>query len=206
MIDNIGDDIQHRRDDARATRTAGHHHHFALIQHNRRTHRGQWPFAWRGGIGTTAHQPEGIGYTGFGGKIIQLVVEHHTGAFGDHAQTVGEVQRIGVGNRIAFRIHDRIMGGLVALVRGQLTRFDLARRTGFCGINLLDARLRIAFGCERCHRNSNEIGIAEIFRTVGIGDFHRLGEQMQPVGIGCGRLRQFQCFQHVENFDHMHPA
>ena len=98
------------------------------------------------------------------------------------------------------------MCGLVALVRGQLAWLDLARRAGFSGVDVLGSGLGIAFGGQSGDGHFNEIGITEIFRAVGIGDFHGLGEQMQPVRIGGCRLGQIQGFQHVENLDHMHPA
>ena len=68
---------------------------------NGRRHRRKRPLARSGRVGVAADQAEGVGRAGLGGEIVELVVEQDAGAVGDEADAVAEIQRVGVGDRVA---------------------------------------------------------------------------------------------------------
>ena len=52
------------------------------------------------------------------------------------------------------------------------------RRARALAVDLPAQRLRVGGGREPVHRDPDEIGIAEKFRTVGVSELHRFDEQM----------------------------
>ena len=98
-------------------------------------HRRQRPLARAGRVGVAADQPVGVGRGGPRGEIVELVVEQHAGAVGDQADAVAEIERVGVGDRVAVAVDHREMRGVVAFARQQQVVADLARRRGALGID-----------------------------------------------------------------------
>ena len=119
VVEHIDDHLQHRGDDAAAARRSRHQHRLAVLQHDGRRHRRQRPLAGPGQIGLEADQAEGVGGAGRRGEIVELVVEQHAGAFGDQADAVGKIQRIGVADRVALAVDHREMRGVAAFARRQ---------------------------------------------------------------------------------------
>jgi len=60
VVDHVGDDLQHRRDDARAAGRAGDDVQFTVAKHHGRAHRGQGSLARLGRIGIAAAQSKGV--------------------------------------------------------------------------------------------------------------------------------------------------
>ena len=96
-------------------------------------HRRQRPLAGPGRIGVAADQPVGVGRAGLGGEIVELVVEQDAGAFGDEADAIAEIERVGVGDRVAEAVDDGEMRGVVALAQRRRRRGCRAAGRARCG-------------------------------------------------------------------------
>ena len=116
-IDHVAHDLQHRGDDAAAAGRAGHQERLAVLEHDGRRHRGQRALAGAGRVGVAAEQAIGVGRARCGGEVVELVVEEDAGALGDEADAVAEIQRVGVGDRVAHAVDDGIMRRVLAFVR-----------------------------------------------------------------------------------------
>ena len=88
----------------------------------RRRHRRERALARARRVGVAADQAVGVGHAGLGGEIVELVVEQDAGAFGDQAEAVAEIERVGVGDGVALAVHHRIMRGVVAFARRRCRR------------------------------------------------------------------------------------
>ena len=120
-VDNhLHDDI----DDLRAAGRAGDEFELAVLEHHGRAHRRERALSRSRRIGLAADEAEGIGHTGLGGEIVELIVEQHAGARGDEAHAVGKVERISIRYCIAVGIDDRKMRRLVALVGQRIAGAD----------------------------------------------------------------------------------
>ena len=54
-----------------------------------------------GAFASPPTRPIGVRRAGLGGEVVELVVEQDAGAFRDQAEAVAEIQRVGVGDRVA---------------------------------------------------------------------------------------------------------
>ncbi len=98
---------------------------FAVAKDHGRRHRRQRPLARPRRVGGAADKPIGIRSPGLCGEIVELIVEKDARPLGDKAEAIGEIQSVGVGNRIAVAVHNRKMRRLVALIGRRIERFDL---------------------------------------------------------------------------------
>ena len=76
----------------------------------------------------------GIGRAGLGGEIVELVVEQDAGALGDQADAVAEVERVGVGHRVAEAVDHGEMRGVVAFAQ-HAAGADIGRRPRALGVD-----------------------------------------------------------------------
>jgi hypothetical protein len=74
--------------------------------------------------------PIGVRRAGLGGEIVELVVEQDAGALGDEAEAVAEVQRVGVGDRVAVAVDTEKCVVLSPSSRGRIAGADLLARAG----------------------------------------------------------------------------
>ena len=118
-----------------------------------------------------------MGARRLGGEIVELVVEQHAGAFGDQAEAIAEIERIGVGDRVAEAVDHGEMRGVVAFAgrRGAW----LADRPRAIRIDIGAQRRGIALRHQPRDRRAHHRRVAEIGRAVGIGALHRLDHQVR---------------------------
>ncbi len=205
-VDAIDYHLQHGGDNAAAARAAGHQPGFAILRHNGRRHGRERTLGGLHRVSFTANQTVDVWRARLGGKVIHFIV-HQDAAVARHdaAAKVG-VQRIGHRYRIAFAVDHRKMGGLIAFIRCQLARLDLAGRARFCQVDLLRQRFRIGFAGQRLHRHLNKIGIAKVFRAIGIGIFLRLGDHLNGIGAAEAHFRQIEIFKDIQNLHDVYTA
>ncbi len=98
------------------------------------------------------------------------------------------------------------MGSLVALVRFQFARTDLARGFGFVDIDLIGQGLGIGFIGQRLPRHLDEVRVAQILRTVGVGIFLRLGHHLQGIRAAETKFMHIEVFEDVEDLHDVDPA
>src|SRR6516162_6318493 len=55
-------------------------------------------------VGVAADETIGVGRARLGGEVVELVVEQDAGALGDETEAVAEVERGGIGHRVAEAI------------------------------------------------------------------------------------------------------
>ena len=84
-----------------------------------------------GALALEAEQPIGIRRVRLGGEIVELVVEQDAGAGGDKPDAVAEIERVGVGHRVAETVDDGEMRG-VAAFRAATARWPA--RMSFAGV------------------------------------------------------------------------
>ncbi len=134
-VDHIDDHLQHGGGDAAAARRAGDEERLAVLQDDGRRHRRHRPFARPRLVGLEADQAVGIWRVRLGGKIVELVVEENAGAVGDQADAVAEIERVGVGHRIAETVDDRKMRRVMTFGIAAAAGADGARRRCVLGID-----------------------------------------------------------------------
>src|SRR4029077_20789834 len=126
------------------------------------------PLARSGRVGVAPDEAEGVGRAWLGGEVIELVVEQNAGPFGDETDAVAQVERGGVGDRVAEAVDHGEMRGVVALARRRKDRAEARRCGGASGIDALaqlaGETLRREIGRWRDAR-----GIAKEFCAVEIG-------------------------------------
>ena len=120
-------------------------------------------------------RPKALGTPGLAAKSSSSSLSRTTGAVGDEADAEGEIQRIGVGDRVAVGIDDREVRGLVALVGRGIDGGDLGRGLGAVRFDEAAQLGGIGLRDQPLHRHVDDGGVAEIFGAVGIGEFFRLG-------------------------------
>ena len=98
------------------------------------------------------------------------------------------------------------MGGLVAFIGRQLARTDLAGRLRLVDINLGGDRFGVSLAGQRLPRHVDEVRIAEIFGTVGIGMFLRLRHHLHGVGAAKTIFLHIEVFEDIEDLHDMDPA
>ncbi len=206
VVDHVDDDLQDRRDDARAAGAAGRHHELAVLEHERRAHRRERALHRSRRVGVAAEQPVGVGGAGLGGEIVELVVEQHARPVGDEAAAIGQVERVGVGDGVAVAVDDREMRRLVALVALRLAGPDVGGGTGAVGRDERAQMLGVSLGEEARERDFDEIGIAEPGRAIGVGELLRLRHLMQRSGRIEALLGERIAFEDVEDLDDMRAA
>jgi hypothetical protein len=172
-IDRIEDHLQHDGDDAAAAGRSGDQPRFAVLEHDRRAHGRERPLARARQIGFAADEPECVRHAGLCGKIVELVVEQDAGALRHDAEPIIEIERVGVGNRVAEAVDHGEMRRVVAFVRSRGFGPQRAGRRGMRGIDGLAQRVRMGFRDQALDRNADLIGIAEKVRAVRIGALHR---------------------------------
>ena len=202
-VDDVDDHLQHRGDDAAAAGGAGDEKRLAVLEHDGRRHRREWALARSRRVGVAADETIGIGRARLGGEIVEFVVEQDAGALGDEAETVAEVERGGVGHRVAEAIDHREVRGVVALARRRKNRTEARRRGGAGGIDARAQRFGEAFGCE-IGRRRDARGIAEKFRAVEIGALHRFDHEMDARRRV--DLAQTVSLENVQHLDQRHAA
>ena len=81
-----------------------------------------------GALASIAEQPVGVRRIRLGGEIVELVVEQDAGAVGDEADAVAEIERVGVGDRVAEAVDDGEMRRVAAFAVARLppARMSLA--------------------------------------------------------------------------------
>ena len=100
-IDHVEDDLQHHGDDAAAAVRAGDEEHRPSQETMSATSRRAGACRDRR-IRIAADEAESVRRTGLGGEIVELVVEQNAGPFGDKGEPIEKVERVGVGDGIAF--------------------------------------------------------------------------------------------------------
>ena len=143
-----------------------------------------------------------MGSAGPGGEVVHLVVQQHAGPFGRHVAAEPAIERVGVGNGVAFGIDDREMGGLGRFETGGLAGSDRGRRLP--SQNLLPQPGRIRFARQPFYRHWNEIGVTQERGAVGIGAPH--GFRDEPHGMKGIGLAQVERLEHIEHFDQADAA
>ena len=98
------------------------------------------------------------------------------------------------------------MGGLIAFVRRQLAGTDLARRLRFIDINLFSNRFGVRFAGQRLPRHFDEVRIAKVFRTVGIGVFFSFRHHLHGIGAAEAVLMHIEVFQDIQDLHDMNAA
>src|SRR5579875_392798 len=99
---------------ARAARGAGDEAQFAIPKNNRGNHGAERPVSRRDGVGSGLQKAEHIRLAGSAGEIVHFVVEQKAVGSG-HTGAVKIVERVGVGNGVALRVHDGKMRGVRVL-------------------------------------------------------------------------------------------
>ena len=97
-----------------------------------------------GALASPPTRPIGVRRAGLGGEVVELVVEQDAGAFGDQAEAVAEIQRVGVGDGVAEPVDHRKMRGVVAFARRALPGRMSSRRPRALGIDARAQLRRIA--------------------------------------------------------------
>ena len=98
------------------------------------------------------------------------------------------------------------MGGLVTFIRRQLARADLTGRFGLVDINLGGNCFGVSFAGQRLPRHFDEVRVAEIFRTVGIGVFLRLRHHLHSIGTAKAIFLHIEVFEDIEDLHDVDPA
>ena len=110
-VDHVTDHLQYRRDDAAAAGRAGDKERSSLLEQDGRRHRRERTFGRSGRVCLSAGKAERIGGVRLGREIIELVIEQNPGAIRDKPDAVAEIERGGVGHRIAEAVDHRKMRG-----------------------------------------------------------------------------------------------
>ena len=108
-IDHIHDHLQHRVDDRPAAGTSGRKRDFAILQHDRGSHRGQRPLLRCNGICFALNQTVCVWHARFRREVVHLVVEQKSGSWNRNGRTVAFVEGVRAGDDVAVGIDDREM-------------------------------------------------------------------------------------------------
>ena len=133
-------------------------------------------------VGVTAHEAEEIGCAALGGEVVELVVEQHARSVGDQARAIGQVQRIGVGDRVAVGVDDREMRGLVALIALRLAGADVGGGTRMVRRDERAQLVGVGLRGQARERDLDEVRVAEPGGAIGVGELFRLRHLVQRGG------------------------
>ena len=78
-------------------------------------HGGERALAGGDGVGCALDEAELVGHAGRGGEVVHLVVEQEAERAGGDAGAEEVVERVGVGDGVAFGVDDGEVGGLGGL-------------------------------------------------------------------------------------------
>ena len=95
------------------------------------------------------------------------------------------------------------MGSLIAFIGGQLAGANLARRLRLIDINLPGNRFSVGFAGQRLPRHLDEVRIAKVFRTVGIGVLFSFGHHLHGVGAAEAVLMHIEVFEDIQDLHDM---
>ena len=113
-----------------------------------------------------------------GREVVHLVVQKHASAFRDNAGAEPAVQRVGIRDRVSARIDDSEVRRLRRFVTGRLARGDFTAGRSAIEFDRAPLPFGIGFVDQARDRNLYEIGVAEIFRPVGVSAPHRFDQEM----------------------------
>ena len=206
VVDHVHDHLQHRRYDPAAARAARCEHGSAVLEHHRRRHRAQRPFACFNRIRHPADQSIGICCAGLGGKIIHFVVQDKAGAGDTHAGTERQIECIAVGNHVAVSVNN-----------GEVRRIDTLFFQRDAGRNLLRGpRLLhvdpgsefpgVLFARQPIARHVVEICISKVFTPICKGEFGNLDKQMNIIGAFRAILPDWKMLENIQHLDNMYAA
>ncbi len=203
-VDHVADHLHHGRDDAAAAGRAGDDVGIAVLEHDGRRHRRQWPLAGPGRVGLAAGEAEGVWCAGLGGEIVELVVEQDAGAFRHQADAVAEVERVGVGHGVAEAVDHGEMCRVAALMRWRQRRPDLGGRPRVLGIDAATDLGRVILRDQPIDRHLDAGGVAEKRCPVGVSELHRLRSEMHTARIVGGEVGI--ALKDVEDLQQHHAA
>src|SRR5437879_5025108 len=160
--------------------------------------------AWLNGVVLALHQAVQIRRSGFGRKIVHLVVEEKSQLRRRDPASEAAVQGVGDGDYVAFTVGDGVVRGLGTLLRSGFAGMNLRADGGAIRIDRLADSSYIFRIEEPRNRYSDEIGIAEKLATVGEVVAHGLRQGVDRRGrAGAGFLiaRLAQDAQHLQDSD-----
>ena len=152
-----------------------------------------------GALASPPMRPKAFGTLGLAAKSSSSLLSSTPVPSATRPDAKAEIERIGVGHRIAVTIHHGEMRGVAPSRGNSDVVTDLARGRRASVIDAAAQGRRVALGHQPRQRGAHDGGIAEIGGAVGIGATHGLDHQMQPRRlVEIGELVAFQDVQHLD--------
>ncbi len=167
VVDHVDDRLEHRREDSGAAWGAQRHERLAVLQHDRRRHAAEHPFAGRDRVRVARMRVEDV----------HRVVQEHARARDRHLGAERGVDRLSHRDHVALVVGDREVRrvGRLPEDRGWIARREAARRLD---VDLRSAPSRVLLRGQRVDWSLDERRIAHVLVAVGEPDLQRLGHQV----------------------------